>query len=509
MDVQQIQPAPGLRPPEPVGLAPGRRVIATVLALEGNRALLEIGPVHLVARLADPGLSAQLAGRDRIAVIIRSLTPHQAVLQLAADEVGQAAPQTTGLAARLAELGLPSDAPYPQIVAELLTAGLPLTAERVRMVRAQLEALGEWTGEDLRVIARLLALNLPVTAETIALARAAEVGPPLAELLSNLRADLQELVHSLGEDTPFAQALAALANQAWEISMGAGQPAATPASQVGAWLHAIGTPIERYLALTALQETLSQLPADAEGRAAALRPYLGLSPALDTAILALLSEPASDRSAVGLADLIGQVARLIGELGDGGALPVLGRLRRLLRQPPPALTAPLRAAWARTALRTDVLVRTLRWTHLQNVGRSGVGGEGGQEPRAVMLPLALSDAEGWLSGQVRLVCHQRLGTAEGTDARTTDEPSYARLLVRADLGEAEAVAVDLILIEHQIDCRVRTLGAGAHGRAEASLPELVAGLERLGFNVAAGCEPLPVNGRTEASTPPFTCDVHA
>lgn len=498
MDVQPIQPALSPRAAEPTGLAPGQRVIATVLALEGNRALLGIGSLHLVARLADPGLSAELAGRERIAVLIRSLTPHQAVLQLLPEAAEVPAATPTGLAGRLAELGLPPEAPYPQIAAELLAVGLPLTAERVRALRALLDALGEWTGEDLRVAARLLALNLPVTPETLALARASEVGPPLAELLFNLRADLRELAAGLGGDAwgmPIAEALAALDSGAWDIRMDAGQPLPT---QVGAWLRAIGTPIERTLALLLLQEMLAHLPEEAAERAAALSPYLGLDQALDAAIHAFLSETAPQQSAQALTALASHVASLLSQMGDGGALPVLGRLRRALRQPPPGLTAPLRAAWARATLRTDVLVRALRWAQLQNTGT----------PQALTLPLALSGAGDMLVGQLRLVYPGQRHTPKDDEPAAREDAAYARIVVRAEVAEAESVEVDMVLVGHQIDCRVRVLGAGTYGRAEAALPDLIAGLNRLGFTVSAGCEPMPIGRPEGAGSGPFTCDVH-
>ena len=499
MDVQPIQPALGPRATEPASLAPGQRVIATVLALEGNRALLGIGSLHLVARLADPGLSAELAGRERIAVLIRSLTPHQAVLQLLPETPEAPASQPTGLAGRLAELGLPSEAPYPQIAAELLAVGLPLTAERVRTLRALLDALGEWAGEDLRVAARLLALNLPVTPETLALARASEVGPPLAELLTNLQADLRELAAGLGDDaawrTTIAEALAALESGAWDIRMDTGQP--LPA-QVGAWLRAIGTPIERALALLLLQETLAHLPSEGADRATALAPYLGLDQTLDAAIRAFLSETGPQQSATALTHLANHVASLLGQIGDGGILPILGRLRRALRQPPPGLSLPLRAAWARATLRTDVLVRALRWAQLQNTGT----------PQALTLPLALSGAGDMLAGQLQLVYPGQRHTSKDDEPVAGEDATYARIIVRAEVAEAESVEVDMVVVGHQIDCRVRVLGAGAYGRAEAALPELIAGLNRLGFTVSAGCEPMPAGKEGEAGPGPFTCDVH-
>ncbi len=516
MDVQPIQPALGPRATEPGGLAPGQRVIATVLALEGNRALLGIGSLHLVARLADAGLSAELAGRERIAVLIRSLTPHQAVLQLLPEAPESATPQTTGLVGRLAELGLPPEAPYPQIAAELLAVGLPLTAERVRALRALLDALGEWSGEDLRVAARLLALNLPVTSETLALARASEVGPPLAELLSSLRADLRELAAGLGDEAAtwratISEALAAVESGAWDIRMDAGQ--ALPA-QIGAWLRALGTPVERTLALLLLQETLAHLPPEAADRAAALSPYLGLDQALDAAIRAFLSETAPQppvpeppvpgypvpgfSPVVTLNALANHVASLLSQIGDGGALPVLGRLRRALRQPPPGLTAPLRAAWARATLHTDVLVRALRWAQLQNTGT----------PQALTLPLALSGAGEMLAGQLRMVYPGHDHTPKDDRSPTGEEAAYARIVVRAEVAEAETVEVDMVVVGQQIDCRVRALGAGTYGRAEAALPELIASLSRLGFTVSAGCEPMPAGKQGEAGPGPFTCDVH-
>lgn len=502
MDVQPIQPALSPRATEPTSLAPGQRVIATVLALEGNRALLGIGSTHLVARLADPGLSAELAGRERIAVLIRSFTPHQAVLQLLPEAPASATPQAAGLAGRLAELGLPSEAPYPQVAAELLAVGLPLTAERVRTLRALLEALGEWTGEDLRVAARLLALNLPVTSETLALARAAEVGPPLAELLSSLRADLRELADGLGEEAAawrmtIVEVLSALQNGAGDIRMDAGQ--SLPA-QVGAWLRAIGTPIERTLALLLLQETLAHLPAGAAERASALSPYLGLDQTLDAAIHTFLNQTASQHSAQALTALTNQVASLLSQMGAGGLLPVLGRLRRALRQPPPGLSAPLRAAWARATLHTDVLVRALRWAQLQNTGT----------PQALTLPLALSGAGDMLAGQLRLVTSGHGQASQDSPAQESRklDTAYARIVVRAEVAEAERVEVDMVVVGQQIDCRVRALGAGAYGRAEATLPELIAGLHRLGFTVSAGCEPMPMGKEEEAGLGPFTCDVH-
>lgn len=167
--------------PPPLSLRPGQVVLATVVQVYGEQALVRIGEYVVRAALSvplEPGARVWLQVQDAAwPLVLRVLPP----LPREAGHSGSS--RAPNEAAILRALGLPADDAALRALRALAAAELPVTREAVETLRAYLVARGG-TLTETETSAALAALlrGLPLTPATVEALHAFSFGPGLAAL---------------------------------------------------------------------------------------------------------------------------------------------------------------------------------------------------------------------------------------------------------------------------------------------------------------------------------------
>lgn len=164
------------------------RISAEVLQVAGDKVLLSVDGVRLVARLTDPDQSAQLMERRQAQFVVKDLNSEVAILQLVSpggEKSAAASAMPVDLIPQLLErAGIPVDEGSSQIAQALLQQRLPVTSELVNELRAVLSTFGEINVESAQIAAAMKANGLPLSPDALALALSRT--PLLTESLKNL-----------------------------------------------------------------------------------------------------------------------------------------------------------------------------------------------------------------------------------------------------------------------------------------------------------------------------------
>lgn len=194
-----------------VVLRMNQRIAAEVLQVSGDRVVLSVNGVQLVARLTSSEQAAQLIERRMAQFVVRDLSQSLITLQLLPKgaEAEQPAPSLSPplIQSLLQQAGLPVNAETVAIAKALLASGLPIEAEVIEEIYRALQHIGKWHEGDALAAALLKSAGLPVTPASVDLAR--QQLPSLGEMLQNLQKQLDALINS----KPNAE-LAALAKEA-------------------------------------------------------------------------------------------------------------------------------------------------------------------------------------------------------------------------------------------------------------------------------------------------------
>lgn len=429
-----------------LALRQNQRVTAEVLQVAGQRVLLAVDGVPVVARLTTPEGAVALAERRFARFIVRDLSGPAITLQWI--RPGGSPTEPGGSMRTLAQLlpellrqaGLPEDAARQAIARALLAHGLPMNGELVEEIRQALLAVagrsaasadGELASlaagaastqtaqppglePQAAAAAALKALGLPLTPGTLALA-AGDL-PPLIELLAVLQAQLRGL-------------------------------RARPGSSLAGAVQA---------ALELLDELAIDLGANPEDLAQMLRQSTaGLGRALEAS---LKQEAVAAGQAPGAPAPLLALVRLRNQLAQAGGSPLLEDIDRFLDG--------VRRLQLFNAAPTSEPVKG-QWLRLD-------------------LPLAFPAPYG---SQVALHTGKlRIAYCPDSDPPTLD-PAHTRIILRVDLDPGEIVQVDLSVVDQRVGARVTSSNPSLQARAEEALPELQAGLERLGYRLQSiSCE---------------------
>ncbi len=173
-----------------------QRIAAEVLQVSGDRVVLSVNGVQLVARLTSSDQAAQLLERRTAQFIVRDLSQSLITLQLVPRGTESEQPASP-LPPRLIQVllqqaGLPINAETVTIAKMLLASGLSVEAELVQEIYAALQHIGKWTEGDALAAALLKSAGLPVTPATVDLARLQL--PSLGEMIQNLHKQLESLL---------------------------------------------------------------------------------------------------------------------------------------------------------------------------------------------------------------------------------------------------------------------------------------------------------------------------
>jgi hypothetical protein len=185
-----------------------QRIAAEVLQVSGDRVVLSLNGVQLVARLTSSDQAAQLLERRVAQFIVRDLSQSLITLQLvpqgAENEQAAATLPPRLIEALLQQEGLPINAQMVTIAKALLASGLSVEAASVEEIYRALQHINQWKEGDALAAALLKSAGLPVTPATVDLAR--QQLPSLGEMIQNLQKQLESLLNA--KPSPQLSALA-------------------------------------------------------------------------------------------------------------------------------------------------------------------------------------------------------------------------------------------------------------------------------------------------------------
>ncbi len=226
-----------------------QRIAAEVLQVSGDRVVLSMNGVQLVARLTSSDQAAQLLERRVAQFIVRDLNQSLITLQLVprGTETEQTPPSLPPrlIQSLLQQAGLPVNFETITIAKVLLASGLSVEAELVEEISRVLQHIGKWNEGDALAAALLKSAGLPITPATVDLARAQL--PSLGEMIQTLQKQLESLLNS--KQSPELVALAKeVLNTISTILLQGTAEAAVLQERLQLAIQTMGRSIERELA---------------------------------------------------------------------------------------------------------------------------------------------------------------------------------------------------------------------------------------------------------------------
>jgi hypothetical protein len=439
-----------------------RPLVATILRVEGDQAVLALAGIQVVARLSSPDQAAWLAGQRTALFVPHWLNSQTLALQwvgspdgqsLAAQSAVQVAPDMLGQVLR--QLGAKADAPEQLLAAALLANHLPLTSENLDTLAASLAHLAAWGAPEAAAAARLLAQGLTPTPGLVDQALAQ--GPALSDSLGQLQQQMSAFMAQHGGDpatdllTPLQNALAQLAVD------GSAQP-----GQIAAQVRTIITQMGR-----SVENALAQ-------QGGALPNTPGAPPSLLLRLAELRPE-------------------LLAHFG-AEATPLANAIDQLLAA---ARREQLGNAHAETTTTNSLLNAA---ANAPNHGAPATANPAPAAERWLGLSLPLANTNGdpaWANANLRVAYQPPDNAPERINL------SHTRLVLRLEV-DGQPVAVDLSIAGTHVGARVILPTDELRDRAEQELPSLGTGLAKLGFTLqAAHCttgDPPPLaDGPTPAT----------
>ncbi len=226
-----------------------QRVAAEVLQVSGDRVVLSVNGVQLVARLTSSDQAAQLLERRMAQFVVRDLTQSLVTLQLvpkgAESETLPSSLPPRLIQSLLQQAGLPINAETVTIAKVVLASGLSVEAELIDEIYRTLQHIGKWSEGDALAAALLKSAGLPLTPATVDLARMQI--PSLGEMTQNLQKQLESLLKDKQSPELVALAKEALNTLAAVLLQGTSQPDVLR-ERLQLAIQTIGRSIERELA---------------------------------------------------------------------------------------------------------------------------------------------------------------------------------------------------------------------------------------------------------------------
>jgi hypothetical protein len=200
--------APAQRPEDAaLQLRINQRFAAEVLQVSGERVLLALDGVRIVARMVSAEQAASLAERRFAQFIVKDSNSSLVTLQVLHPEQGAVQGQATQEAELIPNLlriaGLPVNQATVEIARGLLNQGLQVNPELVQALQRLLAQTPHSSAAAAQAAAALKALGLPLSAEALALAL--QSLPPLDTLLAGLQSQLRSLARARPALAPLAE----------------------------------------------------------------------------------------------------------------------------------------------------------------------------------------------------------------------------------------------------------------------------------------------------------------
>ncbi|MBN1536734.1 MAG: hypothetical protein JW908_08390 [Anaerolineales bacterium] len=404
-----------------------QRFAAEVLQVSGDRAILSVEGVQIVARMTSMEQASQLIERRFAQFVVRDLSESSVTIQLLSQgkSTGQlASTQAPEFIPNLLKFaGLPVNETTEMIARALLSNQLPVTVELVTEMHTLLMQEAHWDQNTAQLAAALKAAGIPLSLGALALAKSDF--PALVEMVTSLQTKLETIQQS---NVPAITK--ELAKNAIEllrqlvVSLGdKSEPLKTNLQDV---FRILGTPIEKELAKFVIKGEQNPV-LDATGKSlmtlAVLRRYLSTNP--------------SQRGLVNEIDRFLEAARFLQLLNSS------------------TLTEPNQESW----LRMDIPL---------SIAHPGIRAQERQKD--------LSSA------------HLRISYSPENEEKRID-PANTHFVVNVDLDEKESIQINVSIAEKRVGMEVFTTTDKTRNLAEEELPGLKEGIETLGYIVqSVECE---------------------
>ncbi len=404
-----------------------QRFAAEVIQVTGDRVVLSVDGVQLVARMTSLDQASQLIEHRYAQFAVRDMSSSSVTIQLLSQGRG-----TEQLAATLAPdlipnllqfAGLPVNQTTEMIARALLTNGLPVTPELVSEMHTLLAQEANWDQNTAQLAAALKAAGLPLSPGTLSLAKTDF--PALVQMVASLQVKLETLQQS---NAPLLAR--ELAKNAVEVLRQLVVVMQDKSEALQANLQDVfrilGTPIEKELVNFILKG--DQHPVlDASGKSlmtlAVLRRYLSSNPSQS--------------------GLVNEIDRFLEAT----------RLMQLLNTTP--TTEPAHEPWLRLDIPLMMANPTVK----------------GQEPRKDLHS-----------------AHLRISYLPDNEDKRID-PANTHFVVNVDLDEKESIQINVSVADKRVGMEVLTSTEVTRNLAEEELPGLQEGIEILGYILqSANCE---------------------
>jgi len=196
LPVLPITPTAG----QDIGLRVFQRVTAQVLSVAGTTATLSIDGHPVVAQLTSADQAATMLSQRTAQFIVTQVSDQGITLKLVKNEQTQSPPPANAfngpeLAARLLEQNnIPVSTNNLMMARSILKQHLPVTSELLNELHGALSGYGSWGEAEAELAAAMKAAGLPVTAESLRLAsrQSVQTGSSLSQLIAMLSQSKQQ-----------------------------------------------------------------------------------------------------------------------------------------------------------------------------------------------------------------------------------------------------------------------------------------------------------------------------
>ncbi len=429
MNVSGPAPIVTVQRPDDATLAmrQNQRFAAEVIQVTGERVVLAVDGVQLVARMTSLDQASQLIEHRYAQFAVRDMTGSSVTLQLLSQgkATGQlASTQAPEFIPNLLQFaGIPVNQTTEMIARALLTNSLPVTPELVSEMQNLLAQETNWDQNTAQLAAALKAAGLPLSSGALSLAKSDF--PALVQMVTSLQTRLETLQQS---NAPYP--IKELAKNAVELlrQLVVGKQETSEALQTNLQdvFRILGTPIEKELAKFILKGDAHPV-LDATGKSlmtlAVLRRHL-----------------ATDPSQSGL---VNEIDRFL----------EAARLMQLLNTTP--TSEPAHEPWLRLDIPLTMANPSIK----------------GQDPRRDLR-----------------TAHLRISYLPDQENQRID-PANTHFVVNVDLDDKESVQINVSVADKRVGMEVFTTTDETRNLAEQELSGLQAGIEILGYILqSVNCE---------------------
>lgn len=396
-----------------------QRFAAEVLQVTGDRVVLSVEGVQIVARMSSMEQASQLIERRYAQFAVRDMTDSSVTIQLLAQgkSTGQlASTQAPEFIPNLLKFaGLPVDQTTEMIARALLSNNLPVTPDLVNEMHNLLMQEASWDQNTAQLAAALKAAGLPLSSGALSLAKSDF--PALVQLVTSLQTKLETLQQS---NVPLLniELVKNAVDLLRQLVVGLQEKSEVMQTDLQNLFKILGTPIEKELAKFIIKGEHHPI-LDATGKSlmtlAVLRRHLSTNPSQS--------------------GLVNEIDRFLEAT----------RFMQLLNST--TTVEPNQESW----LRMDVPLLIAN----PNIK--------GQEPQKDLRS-----------------AHLRISYSPENENKPID-PANTHFVVNVDLDENESIQINVSVAEKRVGMEVLTSTDATRNLAEDELPGLQEGIETLGY----------------------------